>query len=749
MSWTLLIGLVLVLGIALFAAVSRRTELASMQRTVRERDDAIVRGTYAAQLQHPVVDLSRCLGCATCVAVCPEDGVLEILHGQAMVVSGSRCVGVAACERECPVGAITVTLSNLDERTDVPVLEGLEASGSPGLFLAGEVTAHALIRVAIEQGTAVGTEVARRSKTEHAPAPGVHDLCIVGAGPAGIACSLEATRHELDFVTLEREDELGGTVAKYPRHKLVLTEPVDVPLYGHLKATTYQKEQLIRLWRRFAREQQLPIRTGQVFRGLSHQADGTYVIETATGRVQARHVCLAIGRRGVPRKLGVAGEDLPHVAYNLIDAQSYRGRRILVVGGGDSAVEAALALAQQPRNVVTLSYRKSEFVRIRSKNAERLDKAVATKRLHVLYQSKVTAIHEGHVDLAIDGPDGSPATNHLLPADDVFIMAGGIPPFDLLANSGVSFDPRLRKNQDAIVEQGTGLIRALAVGLTLALVTLLWALWNADYYALPMTERPASIKHGSLRPGLGIGLWLGVTATVLIVVNLLYVLRRSPKIRLRFGSLQTWMTSHVATGILALLLTMLHAGMAPRDTPGGHAFWALVVLLITGAIGRYFYSYIPRAANGRELELAEVKSQLASLHEQWDHGEREFHDRARAEIEQLMRDRQWKGSLLGRVLALFGARRDLQRTLGKLEVEGRRRRISKAQIAATLALARRAHRTALTVAHFEDLRGVLNTWRWIHRWGAALMVLLVVVHIVHAITYGSFSLSALFVGDRG
>jgi len=735
LSWALLLTLVVALGIALFALASRRSELARMARTVQERERVTREGGAKARLQQPVVDLSRCLGCGTCVAACPEEGVLELVHGQAMVVRGARCVGHAACERECPVGAITVTLADLAERRDVPVLtEGLEAADSPGLFLAGEVTARALIKTAIEHGAAVGSEVARRVQGAEAR-PGVLDLCIVGAGPAGIACSLEAKRNGLAFVTLEQERGAGGTVAKYPRRKLVMTQPVELPVYGRFSRTSFTKEELMQLWNEMIAEQELPIRGGETFEGCERAEDGTWIVHSTSGDWSARNVCLAVGRRGTPNKLGVPGEDLPKVAYSLLDAQSYQGRRILVVGGGDSAVEAALGLAEQPGNEVWLSYRREAFFRIRSRNEERLFQAVADGRLKLLLSSRVLAIHPDAVELEL--LENGAARHVRLLNDEVFVLAGGQPPVPLLERSGVSFDPARRGAADPLYEQGTGLYRALVVGFLLAVATLVWALWNSDYYRLPRAERPMHAKHELLRPGMGLGLWMGIGASALIGLNLLYLARRAPGSRLRFGSLQTWMTSHVATGILAFLFVVLHGAMQPRETVGGHAFWALGVLLVTGAVGRYFYAVVPRAANGRELELAEVKGRLERMSEEWDQGQQRFRDRVRTELDELLRRRQWRGSFLGRLLALLGVRRDLRRFLEFVEREGRAEGVDEEQIRETRGLVERAHRTALATAHYEDLRAILGTWRWLHRWVAALMVLLVVVHVVYALSYGA------------
>ena len=744
MSWILLLALVLALGLSTTALALRRAELKRMQSAVLTREAAERDGSARPQLQHPVVDLSRCLGCGTCVTACPEDGVLELVHGQAMVVRGARCVGHSACERECPVGAITVTLTDLAERSDVPVLsDQLEAVGSPGLFLAGEVTAHSLIKTAVDQGTAVAGEVARRATTglvidtnDRRPRDSDRlDLCIVGAGPAGLGCALEARRLGLSFVLLDQEDEPGGTVAKYPRNKLVTTQPINLPLYGRLKESTYEKEELISLWRDIVQSQELPFRGNTVFEGLEQDGDD-FVVLTADGPVQARFVCLAIGRRGVPNRLGVPGEELSKVAYDLLDARSHQGRRVLVVGGGDSALETALGLAEQPGNQVTLAARGNSFHRARARNVERLEMARSGGRIEVLTRSQVQSIQGDAVELAID--EGIEAARKLLPNDEVFVMAGGTPPVELLERSGVSFDPQLRENEEGPAEQGTGLLPALAVAFGLTLAVLGWTLWHYDYYGLSHLERPAHPKHLWLRPGRGVGLALGIGSTILIAVNLLYLARRSAHVPLHFGSLRGWMTSHVVTGILALLFACLHAAMAPRSTVGGQGFWALAILLGTGAVGRYFYAWVPRAANGRELELSEVKASVDHMSAEWDQGQRRYRERVRREVDSLVEARQWRSSFFGRVLALFGMRRDLRVALARLEQDGRREGLSEDQIAETTELARRACRTASMVAHYEDVRAVLGTWRWLHRWVAVLLVLLVVLHIVSALTYGTF-----------
>ncbi len=710
-----------------------------MERTVAQRRDAQRRGSQRAQLQHPFVDLSRCLGCGKCVEACPEEGVLQMVHGQAAVVNGARCVGHAACERECPVGAITVALTDAGQRRDIPALSpALEAIGMPGIFLAGEVTAHALIHVAIAQGTSVVAEVARRL------APDAHtrartdstttlDLAIVGAGPAGLAAALEAKRLGLTFVVLEHEPTLGGTVAKYPRKKLVVTAPIELPLHGRIERTEFAKEELVLLWQQIAAQHALPIEHGHELRDVHRGVDGTFELVTSRTAVRARFACLAIGRRGLPRRLGVPGEELDKVAYALQDARAFERRRVLVVGGGESAVEAAVGLAEQTGTEVTLSYRQDGFFRLRPDSQARLDAQVRAHRVKLLLSSDVTAITPERVEVALRR--GEVVEPLEFANDEVIVLAGGTPPFPLLERAGVSFDPELRPPPRAVVEQGSGVLRALAIGFALAIGAFAFALWHRDYYALSATLRPLHPQHGWLRPGTGLGLAFGIAASALVVINLLYVVRRAARGRFALGSLRAWMTSHVATGILAFLLVALHAALDPRDSVGGHAFAAIGLLLLTGAVGRYLYAWLPRAANGRELALAESRAKLAAIASA-NGNEPPFFARARANVLELIEAQPWRGSFLHRIGALMATQRSLRRALRVLAEQGARDGVAPADVKRALALARRAHRAALMLARFEELRAIVSTWRFFHRWLAALMVLLVAIHVGCALLYG-------------
>jgi hypothetical protein len=350
-------------------------------------------------------------------------------------------------------------------------------------------------------------------------------------------------------------------------------------------------------------------------------------------------------------------------------------------------------------------------------------------------RSEVRAIHPDAVELEL-GEDGARRV-HALANDDVFVMAGGTAPLEVLACSGVSCDPALRPKPEPLLERGTGLGAALGAALLLALGALGWALLHADYYLLPLEARPAAAKHVLLRPGSGLGLAFGLGATALVALNLLYLARRAGWRGLRWGKLRTWMTSHVASGILAVLLATLHGAMDPRDTAGGHALLALALLALTGAVGRYLYACVPRAANGRELELAEIKRELERLALEWDVGQRGFAAEVRAAIEGEIASRQWSSTLVGRLAALLGGRRALRVLLARLAREGRARGIPAERLDALLGLARLAHAKSTAAAHYEDLRALLSSWRYLHRWIAALLVLLLVLHVAYALAYGS------------
>ncbi|MBK7642568.1 MAG: NAD(P)-binding domain-containing protein [Planctomycetes bacterium] len=733
MSWSLLIAAVLVLGLAVAHLLLRSAERRREAAIVAERARAKVTGTHKARLQHPQIDLSRCIGCGTCVAACPEQSVLQLVNGQAMVVHGARCVGHGLCAKDCPTGAIAVELGDIATRKDIPVLtEKLESVRTAGVFMAGEATGYALIRTAISQGTAVADEVAQRVKEQGGAGPDCFDLVIIGSGPAGLACALQSKLRGTSFLVLEQA-ELGGTVAKYPRRKLLMTQPVELPLHGTLGRTSYTKEELLELWTSVIEKHELPVTAGVELLGVEPRPEGGLVVHTTSGDTYARNVCLALGRRGTPNKLGVPGEELTKVTYSLIDAETYQGRRVLVVGGGDSAVEAALGLAEQNGTQVTLSYRKLEFSRLRARNQERIEIAVRRKRVEVLYGSEVLEIGEGAVRLRV-----SELEERVIANDDVLVLTRGKTPFALLEHCGITFDPTEREPKAPVDEPVDSTLLGFTIALGLALLVLGWTLVFRHYYMLPHAERPLAPEYEWLRPTGLVGLVAGVLATLMILANLAYLARRSNRFPWLPGTLRRWMTMHVATGVGALLMAMVHGAMSPGRTPGGDAFYGLAILVTSGAIGRYLYSFVPRAANGRELELDEIDAKPAEASARWDRLNPALAARILTEVQRMHVEGRWQGSFFRRVKALVLTQRRLQESLDTLRRQLFAEGLTHDRIEDAMALARNAQRSALVAAHREDLRALLSTWRWLHRWTALAMFLLVLVHIWAATRFGRF-----------
>ncbi|MGA9165091.1 MAG: NAD(P)-binding domain-containing protein [Thiobacillus sp.] len=380
---------------------------------------------------HPVFDPLRCIGSSSCVKACPENA-LGLIDGKAQLVNPSVCIGHGACVASCPFDAIKLVFGTEKRGVDIPLVKPNFETNIPGLFIAGELGGMGLVRKAVEQGrqamSAIRDTLKGNGNTDF-------DVLIVGAGPAGIAAGLGAIQHKLRYRIVEQEDSLGGTVYHYPRNKIIMTAPVQLPIVGKVRMSEISKEALLEFWDGIVGKTGLKISFRE--RMESIQPNGkNFQIKTSGGEYSARAVLLAIGRRGTPRKLDVPGEELPKVVYRLIDAEQYRGQRVLVVGGGDSALEAALAIADEAGTEVTLSYRGDAFGRVKAKNRQRLDEAQKQGRIRVLLKSNVLRIEPAEVRLELESGQAT------LPNDAVIISAGGVLPIDLLKKVGIQFETK-------------------------------------------------------------------------------------------------------------------------------------------------------------------------------------------------------------------------------------------------------------------------------------------------------------------
>jgi len=370
---------------------------------------------------HPVVDPLRCAGSASCVSACPEQA-LGVVGGLAKLVNPAACIGHGACAAACPFEAIQLVFGTAKRGIDIPQVGPDFQTNVPGVYIAGELGGMGLIHKAATQGQRALEYISKRRA-----APGVLDVVIVGAGPAGLAAALAAKQRGLRYVLLEQEGTFGGSILHYPRRKVAMTSPMTLPMVGRVKWREIAKESLVDFWDGVMREQRLEVRFREAMLAIERKGDG-FLVATPRARHETRNVLLCLGRRGTPRKLGVPGEDLPKVVYRLIDAYQYRGRCMLVVGGGDSAIEAALALAGEPDTSVSLSYRGAGFDRVKPANRQRLETASG---IRVLLQSTVHAISPAAVELEQQGK------KVVLPNDDVVVCAGGDLPTAMLRSIGI------------------------------------------------------------------------------------------------------------------------------------------------------------------------------------------------------------------------------------------------------------------------------------------------------------------------
>ncbi|HUB02425.1 MAG TPA: NAD(P)-binding domain-containing protein [Terriglobales bacterium] len=384
----------------------------------------------------PYIDSSQCIGCAACTTVCPEGDVLAMLGGRAFVVNAQKCIGHERCVEACPVGALTMVMAAPKAAADTPHLTAELETTVRNLFVVGELGGLPLIRNAINQGRECIDIITDRVRSAHAADPNIYDVIIVGAGPAGISASLRAIENKLKYLTIER-DEVGGTVARFPRQKVITTTPLEFPLYGKLHKTELLKEHLLALWDMVLNRAEFNVCTDSMVNDVQKSADGIFHVLTATQQHRARYVVLAIGRAGNPRKLGIKGEQLPKVMYRLIDAHQYQHKNVIVVGGGDSAVEAAIALAQQTGNRVTLSYRRQELTRVKERNAMRVRQFMRAGRLRVIFNSIPLEFRRESVVLSVAG------RSFKLANDYAWIFAGGTPPNEFLKKIGVGLGASL------------------------------------------------------------------------------------------------------------------------------------------------------------------------------------------------------------------------------------------------------------------------------------------------------------------
>ena len=381
---------------------------------------------------HPVFNEVKCLGCKACVSACPENNVIGVINNKAKLINPTHCIGHGACKKACPFDAITLVFGTKKRGVDIPNVNEEFETNIPGIFIAGELGGMGLIRNAVEQGKQAENSIKKYIKSGQDKE--IYDVVIVGAGPAGLSATLGAHQDKLKYLTLE-QDSLGGTVFNFPRGKVVMTAPVDLPMIGKVKIRETSKEALLELWQDIEEKTKIQIQYKEKVDAITSE-DSFFIVETSKNKYKTQSILLAIGRRGTPRKLGAPGEELPKVVYRLIDPEQYINHKVLIVGGGDSALEAALSIAEQPDSEVTISYRSGAFSRAKEKNRNRIQQASDAGDINVIFNSNVKAIDENNVTIKVEQDEIT------IPNQAVIVSAGGILPTGFLKEIGIEVETK-------------------------------------------------------------------------------------------------------------------------------------------------------------------------------------------------------------------------------------------------------------------------------------------------------------------
>lgn len=683
-------------------------------------------GRTDAPTLHPVVDPDKCIGSLSCTEVCPEGDILGVVDGKAALINPSACIGHGKCSIECPVNAIELVFGNAKRGVDLPeVSENFETT-RPGLYIVGELGGMGLIKNAITQGLQVSRHLGATLKGQSQP--DLDDVVIVGAGPSGLATALGLKEQGLKFRVVE-QDTFGGTISHYPRQKIVMTERVQLPFVGHFGAPLISKEELLASWEEACKRADVRINTGAKVEQVDGE-DGNFTVRTTKGTLRAKKVVLAIGRRGTPRKLGVPGEDLTKVTYRLVDAQQYEGARVLVVGGGDAALEAAIQLAEESDAEVALSYRQPEFGKAREANKRKFKELAESGRVIAFMASNLKQVTEDSVSLEKGGKLVK------LPNDFIIACLGGELPTEFLTKMGVSMT-RLHgesltaktakaKRGSAVVDKQQKSERRLAFGLFVlgALVVAALFVTGWDYYKVPVDLRVDHPAHRMLKPAGPFGHGIGIVSTLVMMSNFIYAVRKRWERLKGFSTIRTWLTFHQFVGFLSPLVIAFHAAFQSKNHLATLTAASLSVVVLTGIVGRYIYGIVP-SGDTREGALDELSKRWQRLSERL--GAAAATLTTPAEVEGLIATAVGpaSGSLTGYLFKLPFERLNDRRKL--LTVSRSFKTSEDAHEFRDSYLKLRTLQAQVTF--YRSLKSLLAAWRVFHVVLAILLVVLIAAHI--------------------
>ncbi len=421
-TYTVVIGFALTIVIIYLRKQKKKSDIVKAKI-----EEAKKTGLFEPVSLHPVVEINDCIQTGACIAACPEKDILGIVNGKATTINASQCIGHGACFHACPTEAISLCIGTEKRGVELPHVNELFETNLKGIYIAGELGGMGLIKNAVEQGKQAAENIAKSFKDK---GNSEYDLVIIGSGPAGISAAIKAKNHGLKTLVLE-QDTLGGTVATFPRQKIVMTSAMDLPLYGKVRLKETSKGELLDIWNKALLKNNIKITENSKVESIERKENEFLVSTNKGNNYRTSRVLLAIGRRGTPRKLKIPGEDSEKVAYRLLEPENINGKNVLVVGAGDAGIESALMLAEN--NNVTLIYRKEGFPGVKPKNRERVTEAMQQNLITGRSDITPKEINEKTVIFSTNNEGGLVTIDN----DLVFIFIGGELPTQFLKKIGL------------------------------------------------------------------------------------------------------------------------------------------------------------------------------------------------------------------------------------------------------------------------------------------------------------------------
>jgi thioredoxin reductase (NADPH) len=372
---------------------------------------------------YPAVNRAVCIGCGSCVQGCREKTVLAVIRGKSTLVNPLACRCCGECERNCLTGGLKIVEHGRKITVRIPWVDENYQSNVAGIYIVGSLTGAGLIKEAINQGRAAVNHIMKGAFPAALP-----NVMVIGAGPAGLSAMLSCRKFGLPVLCFEK-DLTANTIRNFPKKKILMAEPVEMPIVGPLWVGDASREELLEAWERMLAKAGACISTGSRLEKIEKK-DGRFLVTISGKPYACDKIVLALGNRGVPRKLGIRGEDMPNVFYNLLEADEFSGSAVTVIGAGDSAIEAALALQRNGCRVIML-VRGDGFPKAKVKNQERIEQARVGGQIRIHFNSQPLEIGANFISFNAGG------ATHREKIDAVFIMVGGELPFELLESFGI------------------------------------------------------------------------------------------------------------------------------------------------------------------------------------------------------------------------------------------------------------------------------------------------------------------------